>query len=346
MENRELNNSILHILNIPWNSGLASYSYDMGKYEKELGAEVFFAVVSDSVLFNQLKGSFSLIGFRSRKTSDSLIGLISILKTGRKFTTVYAHTGSGFFIGIILKIISGCRVIRVRAQAGKIKNSILNRYLHGLADSVIAPTEAIREDYRKIGIAEEKIIFLPPVVETSVFTPSPIENDNVLALVGRLSRVKGHEVLFNSLAEIKDNVPGLKIILAGNENPGERKELIRAAEKLAIDPIIEFKGFLEEVELIELMKSARFGIIPSLGSEAVSRVALEWMACGRPIIASRVGMLSEIVRSGYNGYLFEPGSALQLSQYMIKLLEDQELNIELGENARRFVKDRFSPGLY
>ncbi len=333
---------ILHIINIPWYSGLAKYAIDMARYMDLSGENVIFAVVGNSPLYRRLKGLYKVIPFPGRGIFNSIRSLFKIFKIRDEIKLVFAHTGSSCFIGLF----SGIKVIRVRAEQGKVKKNIFNILIHKLVKAVIVPTEAIKRDFMEFVTAKDKIFFLPPVVDTEIFKTSQLSEDTVIAIVGRLDEVKGHRVLIESLPLIKKEFPDVKVVIAGNEEGVKWDELKRYAEKLNVEECISYKGYLTDEEIAEVMKTSRVGIIPSLGSEAVSRVALEWMASARPVVASNVGVLSEIVQNGYNGFIVEPNNCRQLSSSIVKILKDTELNVKMGKNALKYIEKNFSPSVY
>ena len=88
------------------------------------------------------------------------------------------------------------------------------------------------------------------------------------------------------------------------------------------------------------------GVVPSLLQEPFGLVNIELMACGLPVIASRVGGIPEIVLDGVTGLLVEPNDPQALSEAMAKLLDDPELRKRMGENARKHVVQNFSLETY
>ena len=84
------------------------------------------------------------------------------------------------------------------------------------------------------------------------------------------------------------------------------------------------------------------GVISSVGSEAVSRVALEWMAAGRPVVATRVGCLPEIVKDGQSGLLVDPRNASALAQAIGNLLRNRQRLEGMATAARGRVEEYFA----
>ncbi len=112
------------------------------------------------------------------------------------------------------------------------------------------------------------------------------------------------------------------------------------AEELRIDSHIDFVG--HQTGISKVMGDCTMGVISSTGSEAVSRVALEWMACGRPVVATKVGCLPEIVKDKVTGTLVEPKDAPALAAAIARLLHDPERAKLKGGAALSRVRRHFA----
>ena len=119
----------------------------------------------------------------------------------------------------------------------------------------------------------------------------------------------------------------------------DRDKLQNLARDAGVNDSISFCGAVEDI-IPYLQKSALF-VLPSL-SEGLSNVLLEAMACGLPIVATRVGGNIDLIRDGENGILVETENSNQLSEAMKKLLQDKALAKKLGSEARKTVEQRFS----
>lgn len=337
---------ILHIVNVPWYSGLAGYAIDMAKYMEGIGESIIFAVVGNSPLYDRLKDSYEVLPLPGRDVFNSVRGVLKIWNIRNEIKLVFAHSGSSCFMGCVLALVKDIKVIRVRTEKEKVKKNIFNMIIHRLVSAVVVPTKLIMDDYLEFGIQKNRLILLPPVVDTEIFKLTPLPENMNIAIIGRLTRVKGHKVLVESLPSLKKEVKDIKILIAGSDKGNQMSKLKSYAKDLNVDKQIKYMGFLTDQEIANVMKNSRLGIIPSLWSEAVSRVALEFMASGRPVIASSVGILSEIIKQGINGFIIEPGNSRQLSSSILKILKNTELNIEMGENARELVENYFSAEVY
>ncbi|MFC2061898.1 glycosyltransferase [Elusimicrobiota bacterium] len=337
---------VLHILNIPWYSGLAGYAIDMAKYMNELGRENIFAVVGNSPLFEKLKEMFPVIALPGRDVFNTLRGLIRLWKIRNEVDIVIAHTGSSCFAGSVISYFGKTKFVRVRAEQGAVKKNAFNRRILKYTNVIVVPSENIKKDIIKIIHEAGKIFFLTPVVNTELFKYTKLPEENTITIIGRLGDIKGHRVLLGSLPLVKEEVGEIKVYFAGSEKDGQWDKLEKTAEKLGVRRNIEYLGYLTDEKVAVVMKNSKVGIIPSLGSEAVSRVALEWMSAGRPVIASNVGILGEVIEDGVNGYIVEPNNYTVLADRIIKLIKDKELNIKLGQNARAYIEEFYSPEVY
>lgn len=157
-------------------------------------------------------------------------------------------------------------------------------------------------------------------------------SENKILFIGRLIEIKGVEVLLKALATL----PDVQLLMAGNGS--QRIVLERLAEKLNINAV--FLGHVDKTEKARLFALSTMVVIPSLilpdgRTEGMPVVALEALAAGVPLIASRVGGLSEIIIDGQNGLLFESGDQAQLACKIKLLLNDENLREQLSVNARQ-----------
>jgi glycosyltransferase involved in cell wall biosynthesis len=159
-----------------------------------------------------------------------------------------------------------------------------------------------------------------------------------VGMIARLDPVKGHGTLIDAAQILKPAVPGLRVMCAGE---GQLLERLR----WQLDPIgmagtVRFLGRVEDKWAF--LSGCRLGVVASTGSEAVSRAALEWMAAGRPLIASRVGGLPDIVEDGVTGLLVPPADPAALAAAIKSLLDEPERAELMGRAARERWEENFS----
>ncbi|MDO8734528.1 MAG: glycosyltransferase family 4 protein, partial [Elusimicrobiota bacterium] len=155
--------------------------------------------------------------------------------------------------------------------------------------------------------------------------------------IGRLDPVKGHKYFLESAASVLKKIPNAKFLVAGKEENIKYKELKKLAAKLGIEKSVEFLGYVSDVS--DFMSKCTLGVIASTGSEAVSRVLLEWMVCGKPVVATLVGCVSEILEEKF---LVSPCNAEALARKTVELLQNPAFAKNAGETNRKKIEEKFN----
>ena len=157
--------------------------------------------------------------------------------------------------------------------------------------------------------------------------------------VARLSPEKGHLVLLDALARLRDQGVDIRCTLVGD---GPMRSTIEArAEALGLTTSLKFHGSLEPDRVAELYMSVDAIVLASF-SEGVPVVLMEAMAHGRPVVATRVGGVPELVRDGYSGLLVAPGDAEALSEGLRRILDNPVWAATLGRNGAQRVREEFN----
>ena len=159
--------------------------------------------------------------------------------------------------------------------------------------------------------------------------------------MARLSEEKAHRDLLAAYAVVRKNYPSTRLVLVG-DGP-LRAEIENQARSLGISPFVHFAGQQNNVR--EWLNLFDVFVLAST-RESLPRAAREAMACGLPVIATRVGATREAVSDGHNGFLVAPGHVDALARAMIHLLFDPSLRVRMGAFSRQMIEDRFSQALW
>lgn len=193
----------------------------------------------------------------------------------------------------------------------------------------IAPSRFMRDAVvRRLG--KDKVIHIPNGIDASRIEVSDHDEGFVLYL-GRLSPEKGVETLLR--AHAADNA-AWRLVIAGS---GPLLEDLQSRF-----PLAEFTGYLTGKALETRLRGASVVVMPSKARENCPLSILEAMAHAKPIVASRMGGVPELVRDGETGFLFEPNNAQQLSNCVRTLLGDYDLRKKFGRRARRIAETEYS----
>jgi glycosyltransferase involved in cell wall biosynthesis len=167
--------------------------------------------------------------------------------------------------------------------------------------------------------------------------PPPLPGAPRLAIVGRLIPIKGHDTLLRAVARARDRLPGLTLDVAGD---GELEpELRTTAAGLGLEGAVRFLGRVAPADPV--LERAEVVVVPSFG-EGFGMVALEAMERGRPVIASAVGGLPEIVDDGRTGLLVPPGDVEALAGAIAELASDHGRAAAMGAAGRARALAAFS----
>jgi glycosyltransferase involved in cell wall biosynthesis len=163
------------------------------------------------------------------------------------------------------------------------------------------------------------------------------DRDRVVGFVSKLWEGKGHAVALEAMVTVVESIPHAKLLLVG-EGPLE-EELRAMSRVLGIGGSVIFAGF--RTDLPQILSLCDICILPSF-FEGMGRVLLEAGACGRAVVASRVGGIPEIVENGATGSLVPPEDPAALSREILCLLGDPGLAQMMGERARQRIGEMFS----
>jgi glycosyltransferase involved in cell wall biosynthesis len=168
--------------------------------------------------------------------------------------------------------------------------------------------------------------------------PSYEGSEPRLLCVGRLIPIKGHLVLLRALAQARSQVPDVSLDVAGR---GPLAPALKAyVRELGLEAAVRFLGFVSPVETA--IEDAAIVVVPSLG-EGFGMVALEAMERARPVIASAVGGLPEIVADGETGLVVPAADADALAEAIVALAGDLDRAAGMGAAARARALEMFTP---
>ena len=195
---------------------------------------------------------------------------------------------------------------------------------------------------RELGIKEERSDYLYHGVDTEVFKPDyESKKDNTVLFLSRIEQRKGLKTLLEAMPFVKNKV---KLLIVGQvADDAYFKEVLELidAEVARGYHEIRYTGPVEEKQKPALYQSAALYVLPSI-YEDFGIVNIEALACGTPVVASRVGGVPEVVEDRVDGIIFEAGNAAELAAAIDKLMSDRELRRKFGEEGRKIVLEKFS----
>jgi len=166
-----------------------------------------------------------------------------------------------------------------------------------------------------------------------------VKDEVVIALVGRINRLKGHKVVINAIEKVDKKLYKILFIGSSVENQefyiDDLKRIIK--EKKLTDNVL-FIPFNNQIDRV--WQAVDIAVVPSTEPESFGLVAVEAMLAKKPVIASNHGGLTEIIKHNETGFLIEPSNVQELTNAMELLINDKELRKEMGEQGYiRAVED-------
>ncbi len=329
---------ILQMVDVPWDSGLAHYALALSQGLKKKGHQVFVSAVPGEKPWHKAhRLGLKTIPMVRLKNLTALRRFVR----EHQIDLINAHTGSTHSLAVAAALGQKIAVVRTRSDARTIKRRPGSRFLYKHTQRVIAAADYIRDSFLKeLKLAPRQVVTVYQGVDVEAFSVEPYPKYPVLGIVARLDPVKGHRYLIEAMDLLKSTYPSLRLRIIGQEENITVHQLRAMAEELRVDSQIDFYGYQSNVA--KVMSECSIGVISSTGSEAVSRVALEWMASGRPVVATQVGCLPEIVLDHATGILVEPKDAPALAAAIARLLHDREKMLTKGQAGLERVKSQFS----
>lgn len=216
----------------------------------------------------------------------------------------------------------------------------------GWGKLVIAISHAVSMHMKeRFGVPYQRLRLIHRGVNLDEFTLRGVPARSVLgqtiAIVGRITPIKGHAVLFKAMARVSRMFPQARLIVIGEASKSRyQDELGMLAERLGIREKIEFLG--TRYDVAELLKKADLLVAPAVGEEAFGRVIIEAGACGIPVIASRIGGIVDILEDGVDGILVPAGDVVRLAEAIAEILRNPDRAVRMAEALRSKVETLFS----
>ncbi len=233
------------------------------------------------------------------------------------------------------------------------------------AKKYIAVSNKTKSDWVNLNLKEEKIDVVYNGTNTDRFNIAQDfaslrrswnipENTRVISFVGRLDPEKGLESLIKAFALVVKNGKKAKLLIAGRpvvhfsdlgkecSDIGEKykQSLEQLATHLGVRERVEFLGHVSNTDAVYQVSDIT--VLPSLWSEPFGRVIIEAMACGTPVVGSRIGGIPEILTGEFQNGLFDAGDEKSLSETLSRIIDWRDENPQLGERCRQHILANFS----
>lgn len=332
----------IQVINTQWYNATAWYALYLTHILNAHGHKSLLITCPKSALIPKIKEFgleyriLPLNSFNPKEIFYSWNELNGLCKSFRP-DIINCHRGESFYMFGMLKKSFGIKLIRTRGDQRLPKVTLLNRFLHNkTADNLIVTNSSMADFFINImKTPASRVHTILGGVDTGVFYPHKhdvpairkkygfSEDDVLLGIVGRLDPVKGfHEsiaALKKCLDQSEDARNRLHLLIAGRACCFTVADLMAYAKTLGVPQTnIHFYEFVHELN--DFMNMLDVGLIASVGSETIARVAFEMLACHTPVIGSRVGVMPDILQ---DGFLFRPGNIDEMAAMFLNCLDEK-----------------------
>lgn len=237
---------------------------------------------------------------------------------------------------LILSPHSGTGTGQVRLFYDRVVGTRIVRHLA----HVICQTSTERRRFEDLGVPASRISVIPPgpgvpacPIEAIPDVQQQLLGRRYVLSLGRLAPNKGLSVLVKAMVPLLKRDIGLRLVIAG-EDHGEARNILSLVHQLRLDGSVILTGRLSDGQANGLLQNCDVFAFPSTGGEAFGISLLSAMQAARAVVATQLPGAMDLIRSGENGVIVRAAEPLALRSAISNLLEDSELALELGNQAR------------
>jgi glycosyltransferase involved in cell wall biosynthesis len=253
----------------------------------------------------------------------------------------------GWLMGVKNRIawyatVSKAQALNFRGKKLLFKLLLLRKkWVYKHATGIVAVSEEAAKDFIKTYKSGRDVISIPRLIhdpESMAGNRKPQKQEPYITLIGRLVASKDQFTAIRAMKHIIPYYPKLKLKLIG-DGP-IKNELLEYARQLGIASNCEFTGHLYLASVFAALKNSKLNLCTSI-DDALPMVNIQALGMGVPLIGTNAGGIKNIVKEGYNGFLFKVRDDSSLADKVLKLLKDRKLHEELAKNARNDFKSNY-----
>ena len=278
--------------------------------------------------------------------------LIHVISTYPTFTDIALLTGKALNKPVVVthQLDGGAEGWLGRAITKFYHRTVASPLIH-LADRVVSTSHSYASTSPILSPILDRVKVIPNAVDETIFHPSVdgsrvaaeygLENSRNLLFVGRLVPYKGIEYLLSALKILHNEFADIHLLIVGD---GELKEkLTHQADKLGITRQVNFVGHIPNSRLPAFYVNSELAVLPSISRlEAFGITLIEAMACGKPVVASSIPGVKEVVHEGATGFLVPPKDPTALARAISRIIRKKNLAEKMGRRARKRVEEKYT----
>jgi len=289
--------------------------------------------------------------FRPLKYISTQIKItVATFKIIDDFDVAFFAYGSRLFLPLFLtKIFRKKIVIRMsgeKQREKKLDSGLYSKFLSTfqklnliLADVILEKSSNNKSNYENEFIRDKVRIAEDHIIDTDQFKEKIAINDREkkVGYIGRLAKIKGVLEFANAVKIINKSENDVSFLIGGDGNQRDKMTSILQGK---IGNHVEYIGWIEHQDLPRYLNKLKLLVIPSY-SETGPRISVEAMACGTPVLATKVGIIPDLIDEGKNGFILENNDPETIAKRVKEIMKRDDLE-EISKNAQELVKRKYT----
>lgn len=323
-------------------------------YDKNFFDHLFLCLSDGGIMYESVKnkGSYAeILGIKNYHSVSSILKVSSWIKQNR-INIVHTHAHPAGYLGRIAALFAGnvgiIHHVHTMPLDLKMRHHLKESALGLVTDKILCISNAVR-DYLTVKQfqTKDKIevlyngVLLPGNASLSPWPesiPGIAGCYPIIGIIASLTENKGHASLLYAFREIIIEYPTAKLLVIG-DGP-ERSNLHKLSIKLNIQNKVEFYGVQQDV--FPYLSCLDILVLSTLYREGLGCTIIEAMSMAKPVVASNLHGIPEVVRDNVNGLLFPPGDSHAMANALLKLARDQRMLRAFGEMGKKIYQEKFT----
>lgn len=334
------------------------YAVAVASAERDNGWEVTFAAPAGEAVLRAAGEGLPVVRLPGedpvRSPADFLADVRFVSGMIRELECDVVHSSrSAAHLACALAAGTATALVHLRGDARRPRSNPPNRFLYRrLTDLVIVSSERIRDwVVNGLRVPSDRVYRIHAPIDVGRFAEAGSRPETRSAIgvprdarlvvnVARIAPIKGQHVLVRAMSRVVAEHSDAVLVLVGEPWSGEPEGVLELSRGLGIEGAVVTTGTTDDVPAV--LAEADVCVSSSVGSEENSRAVSEYMAAGRPVVATRVGVVPELLSDGETGLLIEAGDPEALGKAISETLGSPERASEMGEKAASFARSNLS----
>ncbi|MBI5477136.1 MAG: glycosyltransferase family 4 protein [Ignavibacteriales bacterium] len=354
---------VLHVCSSrAWGGGEIS-AVKLAKSFKDYGHEIYFVAHPKGRIIDECRTlGIPTFGMNLLRNIDP-ISSYKLRKIINKFGIEIVHVHMSrdlvhIYLATRFLMRTPCLVFQKQVSSKLVKKDLFHRIIYSKVDKIFVLSNFLRENILETCPVSGGIVkVIPGGVNISLYNVDKkirsrirgelkiLEDTLVIGTISRIDRAKGLSELVNAFSGIKNQTKQVKLVIVGEPTYGEENynlELRELVNNLSLNDSVLFTGYRDDIP--QILSSFDIFALPSY-EEAFGYVFIEAMAAGLPVVSTNAGGVKDIIQEGINGFTIPPRDIFSIRDCLLKLLNDGEYRLLLGDEGRKIVKEKFDEAI-